>query len=263
MSFANQVAVITGASSGIGYEVARLLAARGCHVGLIARRQDKLEELAARVRERGVKAAVAPANVADRDQTLAAMASIRQQLGPIDLLVANSGIGLPTELEPLNLDEVDNMIRVNLLGVVYAIAGVLPEMLQRGQGHVSAVSSLAAYKGMPGESGYCSSKAAVNTYLEGLRIQLRKRGIAVTTLCPGFIKTPMTAVNTFPMPWLMTAEKAAQNIVWALEKKKKVYNFPWQTSLLMRLTRWVPDRMLARIFRKHVEQRPKHTLPVP
>src|SRR5207248_7992833 len=132
--------------------------------------------------------------------------------GPVDLLVANSGVGLPTQLEPMNVDEVDNLIKVNYLGVVYAIAGVLPEMLQRGKGHLAAVSSLAAYKGMPGESAYCSSKAAVNVYMEGLRIQLRPRGIYVTTVCPGFVDTPMTQVNEFKMTWLWSADKAARKI---------------------------------------------------
>ena len=101
---------------------------------------------------------------------------------------------------------------------------------------------------MPGESAYCASKAAVNVYMEGLRIQLRRRGIHVTTICPGFIQTPMTAHNTFSMPFVMHADRAAQLIVQALERKKKVYNFPWQTAFLMKLAAWLPDRTLARVF---------------
>lgn len=258
MSFANKVAVITGASSGLGWELAKGLARQGCAVGLLARRRDRLEALAAQIQESGGKAAVAAADVAQRQPTVAAIHSLRDQLGPIDLLIANSGVGLPTDLEPMNMDEVDNMIKVNFLGVVYAIEAILPDMLVRRRGHLAAVSSLAAYKGMPGESGYCSSKAAVNVYLEGLRIQLRRRGIAVTTICPGFIQTPMTAVNEFPMPWLLTAETAARKIIRALERKKKVFNFPWQTALLMRLTRWAPDWLMARTLKGYTENRPKH-----
>jgi short-subunit dehydrogenase len=153
---------------------------------------------------------------------------------------------MPTLLEPMNIDDVETMFKVNTLGVVYSIEAVLPDMLARGKGHLAAVSSMAAYLGMPGESGYCASKAAVNSYMEGLRIQLRSRGIHVTTICPGFIETPMTAVNTFKMPWLMKADRAAQLIVRALERKKKVYNFPWQMSLLMKLTAWLPDWVIAR-----------------
>jgi len=124
-------------------------------------------------------------------------------------------------------------------------------MLGRGRGHLAAVSSLAAYKALPGESGYCASKAAVNFYMEGLRIQLRHRNIAVTTICPGFVRTPMTAVNKFHMPWLLEADEAARRIVQALQRKRKVYNFPWQTTLLMKLSCWLPDWMLARTMQDY------------
>lgn len=259
MPSVSQVAIITGASSGIGWELAKILASQGAAVGLLARRLDRLEALAAEIRAAGGKAMAAAVDVTQRAETVGAIQKLRDQLGPVDLLVANSGVGLPTALEPMNMDQVDNMIRVNYLGVVYAIEGVLPEMLQRGRGHLAAVSSLASYKGLPGESGYCSSKAAVNVFMEGLRVQLRPRGITVTTICPGFIKTPMTAVNDFPMPWLMTADKAARKIARALSRKKKVYNFPWQTTLLMKATRWCPDWVLRRVFNRYAENRPNHT----
>jgi short-subunit dehydrogenase len=256
MWFANQVAVITGASSGIGWEVARVLASRGCHVGLIARRAERLAALAEEIRTRGGKAAFAAADVGDRMQALAAFRKVREELGPVDLLFANSGVGQPTPLEPQNVPQVENMFRVNTMGVIYSIEAVLPEMLQRGRGHLAAVSSLAAYKGLPGESAYCASKAAVNVYLEGLRIQLRKRGIYVTTVCPGFVATPMTAVNEFKMPWLLSAERAAHKIVRALERRSKVYNFPWQMALVMKITAWLPDWFLARYLRDITGDRP-------
>lgn len=256
MSFLNQVAVITGASSGIGHAVAKELARAGCHVGLVARRRELLDQLAAEIRTQGGKAEVAAADVSDRAQTVAAIHSLRDRLGPVDLLLANSGLGLPTQLDPLNVEQVVSMVHVNLLGVIYAIEAVLPDMLKRGQGHLAAMSSMAAYKGLPGESGYCATKAAVNTYMEGLRIQLRKRGIAVTTICPGFIKTPMTEVNKFKMPWLMGVDKAAKKIVRALERRKKVYNFPWQMAILMRMTRWLPDWVIAKFVQKKTEGRP-------
>lgn len=257
MSFKDQIAVITGASSGIGWEMAKELARRGCHVGLMARRRERLEALAAECQALGVRAVVAPADVAQRDNVLAAFQSLRQQLGPIDLLIANSGIGRPTPLEPLDMGSVDHMIRVNYLGVIYSIEGVLPEMLQRRRGHLVAISSLAAYKAMPGESGYCSSKAAVNAYLEGLRIQLRNRGIHVTTVCPGFIRTPMTEVNEFPMPFVMDADRAARKIIHAIGRKKKVYDFPLATNLMIRSLRWMPDWLVARIFRGITGDRPQ------
>jgi short-subunit dehydrogenase len=256
MAFANQVAVITGASSGIGWALARELAARKCRVGLLARRLELLDQLAGEIRQAGGTAETAAADVADQEQTLAAVHDLRGRLGPIDLLVANAGVGAPTILEPFNVGQVEQMFRVNLLGVIYSIAAVLPEMLRRRQGHLAAVSSLGAYKGMPGESAYCASKAAVNTYLEGLRIQLREYGIAVTTICPGFIKTPMTDVNKFAMPGLMSAEKAARKIAGALARRRKVYNFPWRTTWLVKFTRWLPDWVVARVMKNYNENPP-------
>jgi len=255
-SFANQVAVITGASSGIGWELAKVLAGEGCQVGLIARRLEKLAELAGEIGRAGGTAAFAVADVGNREQTLAAIREVRARLGPVDLLIANAGIGIPTLLEPLNIPDVEKMVRVNLLGTVYAIEAVLPEMLERRRGHLGAISSLGAYKGLPGESGYCASKAAVSCYMEGLRIHLRDRGIAVTTICPGFVRTPMTAINNFHMPWLLEPHEAARRIVRALRRQRKVYNFPWQTALLMKLTPWLPDWLMARGMQGYNEKPP-------
>jgi short-subunit dehydrogenase len=256
MSFANQVAVITGASSGIGWSLAKVLAGQQCRVGLVARRQDRLEALAAEIRAQGGTAALAAADVADRAETLRAIHSVRDQLGPVDLLVANAGVGAPTLLDPMNVPQIETMFRVNLFGVVYSIEAVLPEMLKRRRGHLAAVSSLAAYKGLPGESAYCASKAAVNTYMEGLRIQLRSHNIAVTTVCPGFVKTPMTDVNTFKMPWLMGADEAARRIAKALRRRKKVFNFPWQTTLLLKFAGWAPDWLINRTMHDYNENPP-------
>jgi short-subunit dehydrogenase len=254
--FANQVAIITGASSGIGLELARVLAAQGCKVGLVARRREKLAALAEQIHQHGGCAGVAAADVAARQQISSAIGDLATQLGPVDLLIANAGVGVPTLLEPLNVADTENMVRVNLFGVVYAIEAVLPDMLRRGRGHLAAVSSLAAYKGLPGESGYCASKAALNSYLEGLRIHLRSRNIAVTTICPGFVRTPMTDINHFDMPWLMDADEAARRIVRALARRRKVYNFPWQTALLMKLTRWLPDWIMARAMQSYNDAPP-------
>jgi short-subunit dehydrogenase len=256
MSFVHQVAVITGASSGIGWELAKVLAAQGCKVGLIARRKENLDALAEDIQKAGGTASVSAADVSDRAQIHGAIAETRQALGPVDLLIANAGVGMPTLLSPVNIRDVEQMIHINLLGVIYAIEAVLPEMLERRQGHLAAVSSLGAYKGLPGESGYCASKAAVNCYMEGLRIHLRDKGIAVTTICPGFIRTPMTAVNKFHMPWLLEPDDAARRIVRALARRRKVYNFPWQMNLLMKLTRWLPDWLMARTMQDYNENPP-------
>jgi short-subunit dehydrogenase len=256
MSLAGQVAVVTGASSGLGWALAQALATEGCKVGLVARRRERLVELAGQIEKSGGTTVFAAADVTERPQVIAAIYDIAARLGPVDLLIANAGVGAPTTVDPFNVSDIEKMFRVNVLGVIYSLEAVLPQMLQRRRGHLAAISSLAAYKGLPGESAYTASKAAVNVFLEGLRIQLRSKGIAVTTICPGFVQTPMTEVNEFKMPWLLTAEEAARRIVRALKHKRKVYNFPWQTALLMKLTRWAPDWLLERMMRTYNENPP-------
>jgi short-subunit dehydrogenase len=250
MSFANQVAWVTGASSGIGWALAKELASQGCKVGVSARREEPLRRLVDEIEQAGGSAVLAVADVGVRDSVQAAGEWIAEQLGPVDLLIANAGVGVPTTVDPMNVDVIEETFQVNVLGVVYAIEAVLPGMLARGRGHLAAVSSLAAYKGMPAESAYTASKAAVNTFMEGLRIQLRYRGVAVTTICPGFVRTPMTAEHEFKMPWLLEPEDAARRIVRALRRKKKVYNFPLGTTLLMKLACWLPDWLIYRVFRR-------------
>jgi short-subunit dehydrogenase len=246
MSFSDRVAIITGASSGIGWALAKLMAVEHAKVGLIARRRDKLEELAAAIRQAGGTAVAAAADVADRAQMQAAVQELGRILGPIDIVVANAGVAPWTYLDPLNIADVENIFRINLLGVVYAVEAVLPEMLRRRDGHLAAVSSLASYRGLPGDAAYCASKAAVNTFMEGLRLDLRSHGIRVTTICPGFVRTPMTAAHPFHMPWLMEPEDAARRILRALRHRSKFAAFPWQLSWLLKLSRWLPDWFVAR-----------------
>jgi short-subunit dehydrogenase len=253
-SFAGTVAVVTGASSGIGWELARQLAAAGAKVGLVARRREPLDQLTRVIADTGGTAVVAPGDVADRTSLELAVAAVRNALGPIDLMVANAGVGMPTRLDPVNVADVEAMIRVNVLGMVYAFAAVMPEMLRRRSGRLVAVSSLAGFGVLPGESAYCASKAAVNVYLDGLRAHLRGTGVTVTTLCPGFVKTPMTAENKFWMPGLMSAEEAARRMLGAVARGTKVYRFPWVTSFLTRLASNLPDWAKVKLMADYNEE---------
>jgi short-subunit dehydrogenase len=208
-----------------------------------------LDELVREIRSSGGTIEALPCDVSDRLATLIALRGLSEKLGPVDLLIANAGVGRTAGADPMNVAGFEQMVRVNLLGVAYAFEAVMDSMLVRKCGHLVAISSLAAYKGLPGAAGYCATKAAVNTYCEGLRIELRNKGIAVTSVCPGFIKTEMTAGKTHPMPLLMEADAAAERILRALRHRPGVYNFPMRMSLMMKLIRWLPDWMIARTMK--------------
>lgn len=255
-SLAGQVVVVTGASSGIGWELAKQAAAAGAKVALLARRAEPLQELQRLIAGQGGTALAVVTDVGNREQVEAAFRTIAEQLGPPDLVIANAGIGRPTHFDPVNIAEVEDTFRINLMGVVYTLSAALPSMLARKAGHLVAISSLAGYRGLPGESAYCASKAAVNTYLDGLRIDLRGTGVQVTTVCPGFIKTPMTAANKFHMPQVMGADYAARKILRAVAAGVKVYNFPKRLTFMVKLSRWVPDGIIKR-FMSGYDERPK------
>ena len=147
----------------------------------------------------------------------------------------------------LNTADVEQTIRVNVMGVIYSIEAVLPGMIARRRGHLLAISSLAAFKGLPGESAYCASKAAVNAYMEGLRIALRSKGVVVTTVCPGFVETPMTPMDS-ATPFLMSADAAARRIARLIARRRGgVVRFPLPMSLLMSLIARLPDAVVARL----------------
>jgi short-subunit dehydrogenase len=243
------VVIVTGASSGIGRALALRLGAEGYRVGLIARRHAELEAVTSSIVTAGGVAVPVFADVGDRLALRAAIAEIETRLGPADVMVANAGFGAPTRLDPLNTEEVEQTIRVNILGVIYSIEAVLPGMIARKSGHLLAVSSLGAFKGLPGESAYCASKAAVNAYMEGLRIALRLKGVVVTTVCPGFVETPMTPMDS-AMPFLMSADGAAGRIARLIARRRGgVARFPLPMSLLMTLIARLPDAIVARLVR--------------
>lgn len=240
--------VVTGASSGIGRALAIELGARGCRLGLIARRDRELQETAELVRSLGGEAHAATADVGDRSALREAIGAVESALGPTRVLVANAGFGAPTHLDPLNIDDVEQTFRVNVMGVIYSVEAVLPGMLERGDGHLVAISSLAALKGLPGESAYCASKAAVNTYMEGLRIALRARGVAVATVCPGFVDTSIAPMDAAATPFLISAETAAKKIARVIDARKSgVVAFPWRMAALTSLIARLPDFLVAHL----------------
>jgi short-subunit dehydrogenase len=243
------VALITGASSGIGRELARRLARDGTKVALIARRKDLLDELASEIRSAGGVALPIVCDVRERMPMHAAVAATSRELGPIDLLIANAGIGHVIRVDAFDAALFEDTIRTNLLGPVYAVEAALPSMLSRRAGHIVGVSSLAAYRSFPMTHAYCASKSALNAFLDGLRAEVCHRGVRVTTVCPGFVRTPMVVKNTGAMPFVLEADEAARRILRAVVEGRRVYNFPWPMAALMTLVRFLPSGIIDRAAR--------------
>ena len=242
-----KVVLITGASSGIGRAMAVELGRRGARLALTARRGEELLKAADEVVRAGGEALALPADVRDPEAMKGVAESVRERWGRVDILIANAGMSSTTGATRLNAGEVGDVITVNVIGVVNSVAAVLPGMLERGAGHLVAISSLASYRGMPKSGAYSASKAAVSTFFESLRVDLSRSGIAVTVIHPGFIRTPMTANRKKKLPFLIEVDDAACRIIRAVERRARTYAFPWQLASLVGVIKYLPGRLYDRL----------------
>ena len=251
MDWRNKVVLVTGASSGIGRGLATELARRGAAVGLLARRADALQEIVEEIVTAGGQAIPLPADVTDEQAVRRAVNELKTRLGPIEVLFANAGVGITAHAMNLNAEAVAKLFDVNVIGVVNSVAAVIGDMIQRGRGQLVAISSLAAYRGLPKSAAYCSSKAAVSAFFESLRLDLHGSGVEVTIIHPGFIKTPLTAGRQAQLPWLMEVSEAVNKILKATEARKKSYAFPWQLATIVRAGMFMPNFMYDWISRRN------------
>lgn len=248
--WSKQVVFITGASSGIGHALALELGRRGATLGLLARRAEMLEDLVKEIDGVGGKALALPADVTDAKAVNAAAEELRMQFGRIDVLVANAGVGATTHAKDLDPAEVARLIEINLIGAANSVAAVVRPMLERNSGHLVAISSLAAYRGLPKSAAYCGSKAGVSAFFESIRLDLHGTEVDVSIIHPGFIKTPLTAGREAQMPFLMELDDATRKMVHAIELRRKTYSFPWQLATIVRVAMLFPtslyDAIMAR-----------------
>jgi short-subunit dehydrogenase len=227
---------ITGASSGIGRELALRLARRGAKVAASARSADKLAALTAA----NPDITAYPLDVTDAQAARDVHAAIVSAQGPLDLAVLNAGIWRPLGAADYSADIAEQSMRVNYLGIVNALAPVIPSMATRGRGHIALMASVASYRGLPRGAAYGPSKAAVLTLAEVLAPDLARKGVRVSVINPGYVSTPMTAPNDFPMPYIVSVETAADHIVRGLERGRFEIAFPWQTVATLKLARVLP-----------------------
>ena len=244
---------LTGATSGLGEALARHYAARGATLGLFARREGELQRLARELAPAVV--ATYAGDVRDAAALSHAAADFLGRFGVPDIVIGNAGVsrGTLTQLAE-DIPAFRAVIETNLLGLVHTFQPFLQPMLDAGHGTLAGIASVAGLRGIPGSGAYSASKAGAIAYLESLRVELRSSGVAVVTICPGYIATPLTAKNPYRMPFLMTPAKAARLTGRAIAQRRRFYVLPWPMALvgwgLRRLPRWLFDIAFANTKRK-------------
>jgi short-subunit dehydrogenase len=248
--------LITGASSGIGAALARRYAAPGIVLALTGRDAARLAAVAADCQSRGARALTAAIDVVDAAALAAWMAEI-DRAHPLDLVIANAGISggsAGTAGKGERPEQAARILAVNVEGVRHTVEPALALMAARGRGQIALMSSLAGFRGFPGAPAYCASKAWVRVWGEALRPDFARRGVGVSVICPGYVRSPMTDRNDFPMPFLIDAERAAEIVARGLARGRARIVFPWRLYAILRVVAALPepllDRLLARLPRK-------------
>ncbi|WP_329475994.1 SDR family NAD(P)-dependent oxidoreductase [Kribbella sp. NBC_01484] len=238
-ALAGRAVWVIGASSGIGAALAAELVVRGARVAISARRADQLKDVA------DDQMFAVPLDVTDRIAVDAAAKEVAGLIGAPDLVVFSAGVWEQLDAAAWDRDLFARHIEVNLLGLNNVLGAVLPPMLERGRGGFVGVSSVAGYRGLAGAEAYGATKAAQINLLEALRIAVAGRGVDVVTVCPGFVKTELTAGNSFPMPFIIEADQAARAICDGLERGRAEIVFPLPMAVLMKIARLLPVRLWA------------------
>ncbi len=241
------LAWVTGASTGIGRALALGLVARGWRVAASARPSPALDALVADGRGAVV---TYPLDVRDAAASAATVAAIEADQGPIDLAMLNAGTYRPSWAAGLDVAAIRDMVETNLMGTVHGLVPAIAAMMPRGAGHVALVSSVAGWRGLPGGGAYGATKAALVNLAESLKPDLERHGIALTVIAPGFVRTPLTARNDFPMPFLIDADAAARIILDRLPARPFALSLPRRMALLMGLVRLLPSPVLFALTRR-------------
>ncbi len=240
--------LITGASSGIGAALARSLAESGRHLFLLGRNRERLAATVRACEEKGAKATAILCDVRDKAAMAEAICAADDTV-PLTLVIANAGIGVVGGRAE-ELDRIaEDVFAVNVAGVFHTVHPILPRMCARGRGQICLIASIAGLYGLAPAPAYSASKAAVIAYGQGLRGRYAKRGVRISVACPGFVRTPMTADNRFPMPFLLDVDDAARRILRGLARDKPIIGFPWPLYAATRLMTCLPAALADRLMR--------------
>lgn len=250
-----RTALITGASSGLGRALSTWFSKRGVRVFAAARRQEQLVSLRDEARAEGGTIEPVEMDVSDTQATLARIRKLDAECGGLDLVVANAGYGEENSGKRLKWEIVERTIQVNVMGASATLCAVLPQMVERGRGHIVGISSVAAYRGVPKLAVYAGSKAYLRVFLEGLRVDLQSTGVKVTSIHPGYVKTEMTANNKGPMPFLIEAPEAADLMGKAILRGESEFIFPWQAASMVKALQLVPNGLFDRMWRRGPRKR--------
>ena len=240
-------AFITGAAGGLGSALARKLAASGVEVALSDLRQEPLDALARSINADGGKARTYVLDVSQPDEVRRTISTADDDMGGIDLIIANAGTNVERWSGDLTWEDFRAGAAVNLDGAVATLLAILPRLCERKRGHLVGISSLAQYRGLPGNAMYCATKAFLSNFLESLRADLHSVGVAVTDVRPGFVNTPMTDAASGPHPFMVESDRAAEIIVREIRKRRAVVAFPWQLAALTRCAVLLPPFLYDRI----------------
>jgi short-subunit dehydrogenase len=252
----SQRVIITGASSGIGAALARRYAAHGATLGLIARRRPELERLAATF---STPCEIYPLDVRDATALAAAARDFTAKHGCPDIIIASAGVSIGTLTEYAeDMQAVQDVLDINVMGMVKVFQPFMGEMRGRGRGVLCGIASVAGYRGLPGAAAYSASKAAVIACLESLRLELKASGVKVVTICPGYIATPMTQENPYPMPFMLSADAAAAKIAALIARGAAFTVIPWQMAVVARILHVMPDWLYDWLF-ANAPRKPRRT----
>ena len=246
----SRLAFITGASSGIGQALALRCYHQGYDLALSARRVEEIERWAAAAGLARDRFRIYQADVVQTDQIVRAGADCIAAQGLPDIVVANAGISVAVDTaRQADIDAVARSMATNVTGLAATFQPFVAPMRARGSGRLVGIASVAGIRGLPGHAAYCASKAAVIAYCESLRGEMNAHSVRVVTIVPGYIDTPLTRKNRYPMPFLMPADAFAAKALSAIEAGRSYCVLPWQMGIVAKLLRLLPNPLLDRALR--------------